>query len=297
MGESDRSGTPFNTAWKAFGYDIDGHITFKDSTDVCAAVIKTNQIDGFLGADNEFGSVLLPIVETGLGTDRISNDVSGFVADGAWTLLLQTTGLNGKPDQTATALSAQIFVGASTTSPAFDSSTDWPVTPSSLNDGTTIASGARVHFDTVYVANGTIVATDASQALTIPMMFVIYDAQSKQPSRPAVMTLRISRPIVTWSTTGDDGMIAGVMLAADVIAAATQLSHQLGGSLCGSGLDGILQQCAQALDILDDGTNHAGVACTATSIGLGFHAKRVANPTTVGEDPAPFVDLCDAGAD
>jgi hypothetical protein len=264
-------------------------------------LIKTNQVDGLLGIDNEWGSVLTVIVEVGLAAPAMSNDVSAVIDTGAWTLLLQTTGLNGKADQTATALSAQIFTGAAASSPAFDSTTDWPVTPSSLNDGTTIASGARVHFDTVYVANGMIVAKDASEALSIPLIFLIHDVPpdggAPKPPRPASMLLRVSRPTVTWSTTGEDGTIAGVMLATDVTAAATQLSHQLGGSLCGPGLSAILQQCAEAVDILDDGTNHPGVACTATSIGLGFHAKRVANPTTVGQDPAPFVDPCDAGAD
>lgn len=304
LGDSNRSGTSSNTAWMDFGYDIDEHITFKGSTDVCTAVIKTNQIDGLLGIDNEWGAVLRVIVQVGLAAPAISDDVTGLIDTGAWTLLLQTTGLNGKADETATALSAQIFIGAATSSPAFDSSTDWPVTPSSLNDGTTIASGARVHFDTVYVANGTIVATDASQPLTIPLVLLIHDVPpdggAPKPPRPAFMSVRISRPTVTWSTTGEDGVIAGVMLASDVSAAATQLSHQLGGSLCGgAGLSAILEQCAEAVDILDDGTNHPGVACTATSIGLGFHAKRVANPTTVGQDPPPFVDPCpgDAGAD
>ena len=298
LGDTDRSGNPSATSWKAFGYDIDGHITTKDSTDVCVAAIKTYQIDGQLGIDNAWGSALLPLVQGAIAAPAPSDDVNAFIASGAWTLLLQVVGLDGTPDQTAKSLAAQVFVGGATTFPTFDMSTDWPVTPSSVNDDATIASGARVQFNRVYVSNGTIVATGATQALTIPLIVLVYSAaQDGGPSKPlrsTPLTLRVSNPIITLSTTGENGTIAGVIVAADGLAAEKQLAHGIGGAVCDYAVP---MTVLQTEEILDDGTNTPGVPCTATSIGLGFHAARVANPTMVGQDPAPLVDQCDAGAD
>jgi hypothetical protein len=63
----------------------------------------------------------------------------------------------------------------------------------------------------------------------------------------------------------------------------------------------LAEQIEQMQDILLDGTNYAGVECDALSIGIGFNAKRIANPTTVLADPPPPIDPCtvtlDGGAD
>jgi hypothetical protein len=41
----------------------------------------------------------------------------------------------------------------------------------------------------------------------------------------------------------------------------------------------------------------AGVPCDAISIGIGFHATLIANPTQVGVDLAQPADPCDDSAD
>ncbi len=41
----------------------------------------------------------------------------------------------------------------------------------------------------------------------------------------------------------------------------------------------------------------AGVPCNAISMGIGFTAKLVANPTQVAIDPTLPPDPCDAGVD
>jgi hypothetical protein len=210
------------------------------------------------------------------------------------------TGLDGNQNQSATGLSAQVLIGATTSTPAFDMSTDWPVAPMSLTDAQTVAGGARVRFNRAYITNGVIVADDATEPLVLPLIVSIFDVSEKdggtpKPPRPAALTLRISHPILSLSTTGENGTIAGVVVGADAIAAANQLSAQLGGEFCRDSL--AIQHVREANDILDDGSNQAGVPCTAFSIGIGFDSKHVANPTTVGVDPALSADLCDAGAD
>lgn len=46
-----------------------------------------------------------------------------------------------------------------------------------------------------------------------------------------------------------------------------------------------------AADILEDGTNAPGVPCDGISIGFGFDARLVANPTAVTQVD-PVVDIC-----
>jgi hypothetical protein len=175
------------------------------------------------------------------------------------------------------------------------------VTPSSLNDGVTIAGGARVHFNTVYVSNGTIVALDSTEPLVLPLIVLIHDVPKTdggvpKPPRPTPLTLRIHQPIVTFDSTGENGTIAGVLTAQEAFAQATLLTDALFAPDCTQSA-AVVDQVSQSQDIVADGTNQAGVPCNAISIGLGFTAKRVANPTTVGVDPPPAVDACDAGAD
>ena len=67
LGESTRNGTPSSTAWKDYGYDIDGLVTTSSSTNVCtlsSGAPKANQNDGTGGIDNAWGAIILPIIQT-----------------------------------------------------------------------------------------------------------------------------------------------------------------------------------------------------------------------------------------
>jgi hypothetical protein len=71
--------------------------------------------------------------------------------------------------------------------------------------------------------------------------------------------------------------------------------------LCGTAADGLAQTIQQTQDILDDGSNRLGPSCDAISIGIGFNAVQIANPTKVIPDPVAPPDPCspvlDAGTD
>lgn len=71
----------------------------------------------------------------------------------------------------------------------------------------------------------------------------------------------------------------------------------INSAYCGAVFTGVEQQFEQAPDILKDGTNVSGAPCDGISIGLGFTAALVANPTQVGVEPPPQPDPCDAGSD
>src|SRR5678815_3282148 len=55
-----------SSAWEQFGFDIDGKLTSKTSTDVCtpsAGAPPFYQTDGIGGRDNSFGEWLVPMIE------------------------------------------------------------------------------------------------------------------------------------------------------------------------------------------------------------------------------------------
>ena len=306
LGESRTDGgPPSKTAWRDLGYNLDGLITTATSTDVCILAPNTpltQQLDGENGIDNAWGAVLLPITQTAFTASTPSLDVSKIIDSGGWTLQFQVTGLTNDLKESALGLAAQVFVsGATASPPAFDPSTDWPVLPSSLADGTTISGGARVQFSNVYVTNGTVVAEGASQPLDVPlvMAFRVCIVSCSDPGTPLSLPIRIHDPKVTFARTSSNtarGVIAGVLDTQELTDTFRRFAGRVSLSLCGSAFDGIALQLAQAQDILQDGTNAAGVPCNAISIGLGFVAKLVANPTKIGVDvPAP--DPCDAGTD
>ncbi len=309
LGDTDRNGntdatssTSYNgcsgyghgTKWKAFGYDLDRNVTSKDATDVCtlgAGAPKTNQIDGDDGIDNAWGALLL-----GVAGANVSSDETTIIQSGAWTLLIQ---LDGVPTRDATGAHLRVFVGGTfgASAPAFDTTTDWPVLASSVVDGATIASGAVVEDDDAWMTSGTFVsAPTTDMPIELPLML-------KDGTR---LVGRIHRPVVTFSVSADatsltGGTIAGVFDPSEFVATARSVAGLVSTNLCGSAFDGIAQQIMQDQDILSDETNHAGVACDAISIGIGFNARMVANPTKVVAEPNAPPDPCviapDAGVD
>src|SRR4051812_20776909 len=66
LGESDRGGSPNKDAWKSYGYNLDGKISTKESSDVCqrqAGASPANQEDGTEGTDNAFGKIIIPFLQ------------------------------------------------------------------------------------------------------------------------------------------------------------------------------------------------------------------------------------------
>ena len=318
LGDADDAGQVSPTAWKGLGYDLDGKITNMSSTDVCslaASAYRTNQADGIAGIDNSFGATIVPIVQgmsvaptwcffncpdASTETRNLTRDETQAIRQGQFTLQIQTTGLSDDPAQTATGLSASVFTSDAfdpthQTTPPFDESTDWPVQAESLVDPSSLASGARARFLSAFVTHGTFVA-GVNELVTVPFHFVL-DGLG--------FTLLIHSAIVTFEhpdrDDAIDGVIAGVLDAQELTAIFRTVLARATPSLCGSAFDGIAQQLAQTSEILLDRSNRAGTPCTGVSLGIGFHAKRIANPTRVAPTPVP-PDPCgppvtDGGAD
>jgi hypothetical protein len=293
LGESDRNGTPSNTAWKAYGYNLDGLTTTKESTDVCTlhtGAPKANQADGNNGIDNAFGSVILPIIITAASMPTPSDTISGDIDKGDFTIQIQVTGLDDTPTQTATGLSGQLFASGAydNGTPTFDNSTDWPVEPGILKDPTSIAGGSQIQFvdntgsPVAYISNGTFVSGDlAAGGITVSISLSF---------QGVALSLSVNHAVITFDhTTANDaanGTIAGVIDTELLISGLQSVAGRISTSLCGSAFDGIADQIRQASDIVKDGSNKAGVNCDGISVGLGFVAKRVANPTKIASTDA-----------
>ncbi len=298
LGERPRDGAPTNTAWKAFGYDLDHKDTTKTSTNVCTLAEGSptwNQVDGNDGIDNAWGSVVMPILETSLSMPSPTDVVSNAIDSGATTLELVVTGLPSDSFASALGLSASAFVGAAVPAASFDASAPWPVDSSSLADGATLASGANVRFDAAYVNHGTFVSGPSASPLALVLPLVTTPIHQTAPTT-FMLRLSIHDAVVTFDrTTGDavSGTIAGVLDVSEFVSAARDLATRVDAELCtdSTALAGISAQLVEAADIQVDGSNEPGARCGGISIGLGFEARRIANPVAAAQSP-PAAAAC-----
>jgi hypothetical protein len=291
LGEADRSsGTPSISAWKAFGLNIDGLQTVKADTNVCTlqqGAPKTNQVDGNGGIDNAWGETILPILQSALSQLTPSVLETNDIQSGLWTVQLQITGLSDDPQQTAPGIVAQIFTSGQydQTTPAFDSTTDWPVLSTSVKDGQNISGGSTMVFGDAFVESGQFVTQTAPDPLVLSLAF---------NGVPVEFHLHAATIIFQHSSPTDltNGTIAGVLDTQEFITTLQGVAGQFSTALCGAAFAGIAQQIGQASDIMNDGTNAAGQTCNGISVGIGFDAKRIANPTKVVPPPPPPPNPC-----
>lgn len=263
--------------WQTLGYDLDGKITTKNSTDVCTAAVRTNQVDGERGIDNAFGALLMPALATSLQDQAPSIAMTNAIASGRFTLQIQVTQLDDTPTQTCNGIGAQIFASDRydvSAVPAFDETSDWPVMAESLVDPTDLTRVATAIFADGYVQTGTVVL-GASGGVTVPIHLVLENGKA--------FDVLVHEALITFdhvtAREAAHGVIAGVLDPTEV-ARAAELSfpNPCCGTDCGQGWASIF---ASWCDIEADRTNTPGVSCDAISFAIGFHARRITNPTRV----------------
>lgn len=287
-----------NNEWKKLGYNIDGKVSTGSSKDVCKPVPggpTSPHQDGDNGIDNSFGANVLPILLP-LQQD-LPQLASKALENGSFTIMIQTKGLAAGATADATGLSGQLFAGGRYSDdgdgglgapPAFDKSTDWPVLPAILN-GSDVASGSKIKFANSYVSEGTFVTGDR---LTVSLNLNFSGIQLDLSVRNAIITMKPS------GSDMNDGIISGYLDTKEISAAITKVGGRLSTQFCGgTAIDSFIQNLQYSSDMLSDGTTSADRECDAISIGLGFTAKEIANPTKVapagGDSPDPC--LGDAG--
>jgi hypothetical protein len=300
LGDTDRTGVINNSAWKSYGYNIDGKISTKDSTDVCtltSGAAKSTQADGTGGIDNSFGENILPIILTTAGQDA-AKKINDSIAAGHFTVMIDTTGLDdADPAQTATGLKGYLNAGGAfdsvgMTAPTWSTADNWPVRPELLSVKTDPTS-STIRFPSSYVVAGTYVnGTPGKVQLSLAISGVSLD-------------ININQAVITCDhkTKGacTNGTIAGIINSEELIMQLKGVAGRISTSLCqGSAFMSIAQQIQQASDILSDGTNASGKPCDGISIGLGFDATEIGKPQKVGALDMPSADPCaatDGGTD
>jgi hypothetical protein len=100
-------------------------------------------------------------------------------------------------------------------------------------------------------------------------------------------------------TTAATGTVSGILHTQEFLGQLYAAASYVSTSLCaGSAWSSIAQQIEQAQDILHDGTNVAGQACDAISIGIGFDGVQIGPVQTLAQAHGQLQGLCaDAGAD
>ena len=289
LGDTDRNLTASTTAWKKFGFNIDGKVSTKDSTDVCTPAKgagKDAQVDGDNGIDNAFGSRIVPIIQT--FQHEITKTISDTIAKGSFTIMIDTVGLTDDAKQTNTGLTGQLYAGAKFKgTPMFAIGESWPVSPSLLADGKTLVGGSKVKFGDAFVVNGAWVNGAASD-VTLSLGF-----------GDVSLDLTVHQSTIVFEHAGStaaNGTIAGVLDTEQFIAGLRKVVSRFSTSFCtGDGFNSIAQQIRQASDILSNGTNAAGSDCNGISIGVGFTAAEIAPPKDVADLGAPTPDMCADG--
>ncbi len=188
--------------------------------------------------------------------------------------------MSDDPTQAANGLAGGVFpsfaFGAQF--PGLTPTTDWPVRVEGVADGQSVASGPKSAFDEAQVEGGVFVGTLPE----LPLVFRLKGIDIAVVIHRA--TIRFDH---TTKGAAKSGTIAGILGTTEVVEAFRKVAGRVSTTLCGNQFLGIEQQIRQASDILLDGTNHAGVTCDGISIGLGFEAVQLANPTKI--DDAPIV--------
>jgi hypothetical protein len=286
LGESDRAGVANKDAWKGYGYNLDGLSTTKESKDACqrqAGASASNQEDGAEGVDNAFGKVIIPFLAP--FTSAPSKTINDSIQQGSFTIMMKLKGITDDPKQTNTGISGTLLIGAAfdpaeVAKPTFTSADDWPY-----------RENPQVAINDAFMTNGTFV--NGSGGASVKLALYIQGVSLDLTINKAIITFDHSAP-----NDATNGTIAGIIATDELITGIEKVAGRISTQLCGgSTLDSIKQTIRQASDILADGTNKAGVPCSGISVGLGFTAKRIGNPTKLAPPDKVPADPCAAPAD
>lgn len=288
LGEADLDGNKNKDAWKKYGYNLDGRITnvsgatSPDLDRVCKRVQgapPTLHQDGDEGTDNAFGKEILKLLDP--FTPTPSKAVRDALAKGDFTIMLKVVGLTDAPEQTNTDLSGTLLVGGAFSEdgskiPTFTTADDWPyyrepqvgISDAYINKGVFVngAGGAQVKLS--------LSISGQSLSLTINKAIISFK------HNPAGKSL-------------EEGTIAGVINTEEFVSGIGSVAGRFNTELCSGALvEEIKNSIRQASDMIADGSQDPAKTCDGISVGIGFTAKQVGNPTKAIEQTEPPPDPC-----
>lgn len=291
LGDLDRSGNVNPDAWKTLGYDID-HQATKAEGDLARTCQRTGSFatveDGENGIDNSFGHNIVALINNVNGS--ASKNLTAAALEGRFTLLVQVIGLTDEPAQTNTGLTGSVFFATpfggdpdSGIRPTFTTADDWPY----RND-------TKVDLSSAYVVKSELVnGTSTGASHDFPLALSLAGT---------TVLLTIHHGIITFTHDPANqalvrGTIAGVVDTKALVDSMDALASRFTPPICpGPALTLIKNAIAGSSDILSDGSQDPGKPCDGISIGLGFEAKRVGNPTRpVPPSAESQTNPCDAG--
>ncbi len=287
LGDTDRNGAPNPlNGWKQYGYDLDGKVSTKNSTDLCkpnaGGNLNMSYPDGLDGIDNAFGKSILPIY-LGLAPD-VSSQLNESIAQGAYTVLLDVQTLG--PQSSYSSLLGKQYGGANLGGPpSFDGSDVWPVRPEYLVDASDIGS-AKAQFPQSYLTGDVWVSGPPTAEVVVELPVGGY--RMKHRIHHAIVTMQLT-PDHTAAT---NGTIAGVFDTEELIADMADVAGAIDLGLCsGSTFQSLANQIRQGSDIMKDGTQNPAAYCDGMSVGFGFDAEGV-HLGAVGSPEPPPPDPC-----
>jgi hypothetical protein len=287
LGDKDWNGTPNNAAYRSLGMNIDGKVTSRTSTDVCTlapGATLSAQTDVTNGIDNSYGSNILPVIVSTSSGAVPDDDIDGRISkNGAFTMLIALNGVGG-----ANPTAAMLGSGPLGHAPAWDGSDAWPIDRATLVGGDTATP--RAVFSQVSTSNGDLVLAPASGDILLPLpIFPGIRSAPHMPLTHAQLTLTLAPD----NKSVTKGVLSGIIPADAFIAWFKTIAGQVNPALCSSNaVTAYATELQYAPDIMVDGTNAPGVACTGISIGIGFTAKsaKLGDAVTVAPAPDPCVD-------
>ncbi len=300
FGDTDRNDVPSPNAWMAFGYDLDGKKSSKDSTDHCKAAAGgatvAIQTDGYDGIDNSYGANIVPIL-IGIGPD-FATLVNETIREGSFTVILDIETLGD--GTTYVGIPASLLDGAEAVQPKWDGNDEWSLHCETMIDcrdaGTLQLSDGNksaIAFPNSYVADGTWVSGDiGSVEIQVPAFFIVDPSlQLRTRLRRAVMTMDFEPGAPP--TSARNGTIAGVIDTEELVQKISHIAGHISPSLCGSPtLQSVLTSVRAASDIMSDGSQDPGQVCNGISVGYGFEARAVKLGTVLDRTP-PAEDPCE----
>lgn len=273
LGESPRQGgAPSQAAWKGYGENIDGKVTDRNATDVCKRAAGAGsfvQTDGADGIDNSWGANILPIWQSAGSLPNPTASLTSEIANGNAATLLVT--IETGPAGTTGKLYVAAPLGKSA---SFDGSDVWPTTQWPFQSIWSVLDYPNASV----LPDGTFVSGRSLQRFAIAIQL----AAGTSPMLLLVDQLQVRMRLGAGLRTATAGTLSGVMPIEPFVAQLRSDAGRISKSLCGAAFDGIAQQLRLTGDILGDGTNTAGVACDAISLGLGFEVA----PATLGSPVA-----------
>ncbi len=277
IGLTTPSGASDPSAWKQYGYDLDGRTTTREdsktSSNTCKRIAGSGTTvlgDGDQGTDNNYGQHVMAVIKS-LKSDA-EDAVNQEIADGKRTMLLRLDNVGAADNAN---VPGALYLGT-----AFDGTT-WKIDASSVSGGQ-----AKLKFAGGYMRGGVWVSGELGTVSgPLPLMGGAFGTG-------AVQTESI---VISFDTaTGRNGQIAGAARAAAVVSALRPIVTRFGICPGNATYDQVVDTLAQSADLvsgapqLQDTTRE----CDALSMGFGFVAAPTSPATSIVTVPPPGPDEC-----